>query len=106
MVPDESAVKEFTTASADPGFDDRVYLGRLDAAEHCPDPGAVADHELDPVGLVAEIHDQVAGLLGSPCVPRCALSYPRFSREELGGRFLGLMAYPMLKGGWGKEHAS
>ena len=25
--------------------------------------------------------------------PRGALSYPRFSREELGGRFLGLMAY-------------
>jgi hypothetical protein len=26
--------------------------------------------------------------------PPCALSYPRFSREELEGRFLGLMAYP------------
>jgi len=25
--------------------------------------------------------------------PRGALSYPRLSREELGGRFLGLMAY-------------
>ena len=25
--------------------------------------------------------------------PRSALSYPRFSREELGGRFLGPMAY-------------
>jgi hypothetical protein len=25
--------------------------------------------------------------------PRGALSYPRFSREELEGRFLGLMAY-------------
>jgi hypothetical protein len=25
--------------------------------------------------------------------PRGALSYSRFSREELGGRFLGLMAY-------------
>jgi hypothetical protein len=25
--------------------------------------------------------------------PRGALSYPRFSREELGRRFLGLMAY-------------
>jgi hypothetical protein len=30
--------------------------------------------------------------------PRSALSYPRFSREELGGRFLGLMAYPRPKG--------
>ena len=32
------------------------------------------------------------------CAPRGARSYPRFSREELGGRFLGLMAYPMPKG--------
>ncbi len=30
--------------------------------------------------------------------PRGALSYPRFSREELEGRFLGLMAYLDLKG--------
>jgi hypothetical protein len=29
--------------------------------------------------------------------PRGALSYPRHSREELKGRFLGLMAYPDLK---------
>jgi hypothetical protein len=27
---------------------------------------AVADHELDPVRLLAEVHDQVAGLLGGP----------------------------------------
>ena len=30
--------------------------------------------------------------------PRGAPSYPRFSREELGGRFLGLMAYLDPKG--------
>ena len=30
--------------------------------------------------------------------PRGALLYPRLSREELGGRFLGLMAYLELKG--------
>lgn len=30
--------------------------------------------------------------------PRGALSYPRFSREEFEGRFLGLMPYPKLKG--------
>ena len=30
--------------------------------------------------------------------PRGALSYPRFSREELEGRFLGLMAYLDPKG--------
>jgi hypothetical protein len=27
---------------------------------------AVANHELYPAGLVAEIHDQVAGMLGGP----------------------------------------
>jgi hypothetical protein len=55
-------------------------MRRLDAAEHGPDAvvgedgiersgqlwSAVADHELYPVRLVAEIHDQVAGLLGGP----------------------------------------
>jgi N-terminal domain of reverse transcriptase len=30
--------------------------------------------------------------------PRGALSYPRFSREEFEGRFLGLMPYPEPKG--------
>ena len=49
-------------------------------AEHGPDPGigedrverggevraAVADHEPGPVRLLAEIHHQVAGLLGGP----------------------------------------
>jgi hypothetical protein len=29
--------------------------------------------------------------------PRGALSYPRFSREKLGGMFLGLMTYLDLK---------
>jgi hypothetical protein len=33
-----------------------------------------------------------------PNAPRGALLYPRLSREELEGRFLGLMAYPDLKG--------
>ena len=77
LVPDESAVQELASASADPAFGDRVHPGRPDVAEHDPDPGigqgrvecggivraAVADHELDPVRLLAEIHDQVAGLL-------------------------------------------
>src|SRR5436190_16228814 len=77
LVPDEGAVQEFAAASPDPSFGDRVHPGRLDVAEHGPDPGigedrversgevrsAVADHELDPVRLPAEVHDQVAGLL-------------------------------------------
>ena len=72
--------RSLAAASADPAFGDGVHPGRLDIAEHGPDPGvgedrverggevgaAVADHELDPVGLVAEVHDQVAGLLGGP----------------------------------------
>jgi hypothetical protein len=50
-----------------------------DVAEHSPDAGvgqhrvercgevraAVADHELDPVRLFAEVHEKVAGLLWS-----------------------------------------
>src|SRR5712692_11177755 len=80
LVPDEGAVQELAAASPDPAFGDGVHAGRLDVAEHGPDPGigedriecggvvraAVADHELDLVRLVAEVHDQVAGLLGGP----------------------------------------
>src|SRR5580658_3472241 len=82
LVPDESAVQELTPASADPAFGDRVHARRPDVAEHDPDPGigearvecsgvvraAVADHALDPVRLLAEVHDQVAGLVGGPVV--------------------------------------
>jgi hypothetical protein len=35
---------------------------------------------------------------GRSAAPRGALLYPRHSREELGGRFLGLMAYLDPKG--------
>src|ERR1035441_3647408 len=80
LVPDEGAVQKLAAASANPSFGDRVHAGRPDFAEHSPDPGvgedcvertrefavAVADHESDPVRLVADIHDQVAGLLGGP----------------------------------------
>jgi len=80
LVPDEGAVQELSAASPDPAFGDRVHAGRPDAAERGPDAGVgedrvergrvvrspVADHEPDPVRLPAEVHDQVAGLLGSP----------------------------------------
>src|SRR5207249_2053894 len=46
-----------------------------------------------------------AGRLRRICAPRGAPLYSRRSREELGGRFLGLMAYPAPKGLWGQEHA-
>jgi hypothetical protein len=37
LVPDEGAVQEFASASADPAFSDRVHAGRLDVAQHGPD---------------------------------------------------------------------
>src|ERR1039457_6650047 len=80
LVPDEGAVQELAGASAAPAFGDRLHTGRPDVAEHGPDPGvsedgvecggevraAVADHEPDPICLVAGVHDQVACLLGGP----------------------------------------
>jgi hypothetical protein len=80
LVPDQGAVQELAPASADPAFGDRVHARRPDVAEHGPDPGtgedrversgevrtAVPDHELDPVRMLAEVHDQVAGLLDGP----------------------------------------
>jgi hypothetical protein len=41
---------------------------------------------------------RAAARSSASCAPRGALSHPRFSREELGGRFLGRMAYPAPKG--------
>src|SRR6266581_3688679 len=74
LVPGEGAVRELAPASADPASGDRVHGGRLDVAQHGPDPGvgedrvgrggevrsAVADHELHPLRRSAEVHDQVA----------------------------------------------
>jgi len=80
LIPDEGAVQEFAAASTDPAFGDRAYAGRPHVAKHAADASGgedrverggevratVADHELDPVCLVAEIHEEVAGLLGGP----------------------------------------
>src|ERR1035441_8595615 len=80
LVPDQGAAQELAAASPDPAFGDPVHAGRPDVAQHGPDPGAgqdrvedvgevraaVADHELDPVCLSAEVHEQVACLLGGP----------------------------------------
>ena len=43
LVPDEGAVQELAPASAGPAFGDRVHVGRLDVAEHGPDPGVGED---------------------------------------------------------------
>ena len=80
LVPDEGAVQELAAASADPAFGDRVHAGRPHVAQHGPDASvgedrvecggevrsAVADHELNLIRLLAEIHEEVAGLLGGP----------------------------------------
>ena len=49
-------------------------------------------------GLVVVESCATPGSRSRSSAPRGALSYPRHSREELGGRFLGLMAYPAPKG--------
>jgi hypothetical protein len=80
IFPAEAASRNSRRHPADPAFGDRVHARRPDVAEHGPDPGigedrvecggevraAVADHELDPVRMLAKVHDQVAGLLGGP----------------------------------------
>jgi hypothetical protein len=80
LVPDKGAVQELAPASPNPAFGNRVHAGRPHVAQHGPDPGigedrvecggevraTVADHELHPLCLFAEVHDQVAGLLGGP----------------------------------------
>src|SRR6478672_5737685 len=43
--------------------------------------------------------------LNDRCAPRGALSYRRFSRRELEGRFLGPMAYPVTERFRGPQHA-
>src|SRR5258705_12592128 len=88
LVPDEGRIEDLAGASADPAFGDRVHARRLDVAEHGPDPGigengversgvvraAAADNELDLVRLLAEVHDQVAGLLGGPRPVGCRVT--------------------------------
>ena len=80
LIPDEGAVQELAAASPDPAYGDRVHAGRPHVAKHGADASGgedrverggevhatVADHEFDPVCLVAEIHEEVAGLLGGP----------------------------------------
>ena len=80
LVPGERAVQELVPAGLHPAFHDRVHARRPDVAEHGPDASvgkdcgdrggevraAVADHELNPISLFAEVHEEVAGLLGGP----------------------------------------
>jgi hypothetical protein len=79
LVPDEGVIQELAAAS--PIQRSAIaFIRGPHVAEHGPDPGAdedgverggevgtaIADHELDLMCLVAEVHDQVACLLGGP----------------------------------------
>src|ERR1700733_1245856 len=96
LVPDEGAVQKLASASPDPAFGDRVHAGRPHIAQHGPDPGvgedrverggevraAVADHELDSVRLLAEVHEEVACLLGGPLPGGCKVT-PRMRMRRV-----------------------
>jgi hypothetical protein len=68
--------------------------GCADAASSRASPAAASN---PPAGWA-----DIGGWSSARCAPRGALLYPRLSREELGGRFLGRMAYPKPKGERGK----
>ena len=84
MVPDQRVVEQFAAAVADPTFHDRVRPRGLDRAAHDPDPRGcehrgegggelevpIAKQELDRLGALVEIHEQVPDLLGDPGVVR------------------------------------
>jgi hypothetical protein len=77
---DQEVVEAFPAQGSDEAFCDRVRPWRLDRGADDLDVGAgedgveggcelavsVADQESEPVGTVAEVHQQVAGLLGDP----------------------------------------
>ena len=77
---DQEVVEAFPAQGADEPFCDRVCPRRLGGGADDADVGAgehgverggefavpVADQEPEPVGVLAEVHEQVAGLLGDP----------------------------------------
>jgi hypothetical protein len=77
---DQQVVETFPAQGADEPFGDRVRPGRPDRGADDPDVSTgehgverggelavpVADQEPEPVGVFAEVHEQVAGLLGDP----------------------------------------
>jgi DDE family transposase len=81
------------------GFSLQVNAKTLEGAQH-PDRDAqlryindqAMDHQADGQPVVSVDTKKKEG------APRGTLSYPRLSREEFGGTFLGLMAYLDPKG--------
>ena len=59
LVPDEGAVQELAAASPDPALGDRVHAGRLDVAEHGPDPG-IGEDRVECSGEVRAAKDTAA----------------------------------------------
>ena len=103
LAPDEGSVQQPATASPNPAFGDRVHTGRPDIAEHRPDTSvgedsveragevrsAVADHELDPVRLLTEVHEEVAGLPAAQVWTQCHSYAFDFSVWEIWAALLG-----------------
>ena len=68
LVPDERAVQELAPASADPAFGDRVHAGRLDAAEHGPDPASA--RTASNAAVKFEPRSRIMNLTRCACSPR------------------------------------
>ena len=80
----------------------REFLARLARqAPLLPGAGTLAFIDIDSMQKRVYGHAKQGARFGHTKIqaaPRGALSYPRCSREKLGGRFLGLMAYLDPKG--------
>ena len=80
----------------------RQFLGALAAGTPLlPGAGVLAFIDMDSMQKRVYGHAKQGAGFGHTKIqaaPRGALSYPRCSREKLGGRFLGLMAYLDPKG--------
>src|SRR6476469_3961363 len=77
---DQQVVEAFPSQGADEPFRDRVRPGRSYRGADDPQVGAsedgverggelavpIADQEPEPIAAIAEVHQQVAGLLGDP----------------------------------------
>jgi hypothetical protein len=80
----------------------REFLAELAGrAPLLPGAGTLAFIDVDSMQKRVYGHKKQGARFGHTKIqaaPRGVLSYPRFSREKLGGRFLGLMAYLDPKG--------
>jgi len=80
----------------------REFLAELARrAPLLPGAGTLAFIDIDSMQKRVSGHNKQGARFGHAKIqaaPRGALSYPRCSREKLGGRFLGLMAYLDPKG--------